>query len=272
MIFFRIFKHLLPNARAWRITVDKKLRQFFEGLSEGIGPPIKKFIDEVWLDIFPQTTRELNAWEQQWGLSNPGLTDQERRDRLDATWKILGGQDPRYIQDTLRSNGFDVYVHEWWVPGSEPAPGVKQCVTPRSPILYLRREFTGVTPGVECGEALAECGEAFAEAGNGVEPRGYPLVNKILQTVPDVIPLCGEAIAEAGEAAALCGNYVDFITELREYIVPSDTSKWPYFLYIGAQDINDIAQVDPKRKDEFEALCLKICPAQQWLGMLVEYV
>ena len=36
MTFLRVFKHLLPNARAWRITVDKKLRQFFEGLS-GVG-------------------------------------------------------------------------------------------------------------------------------------------------------------------------------------------------------------------------------------------
>ena len=25
-------------------------------------------------------------------------------------------------------------------------------------------------------------------------------------------------------------------------------------------------------KDEFETLCLKLCPAQQWLGILVEYI
>lgn len=272
MMFLRIFKHLLPRARAWHITVDKSLRNFFQGLSEGIGPPIKEFFDLVWLDIFPQTTRQIEEWENQWGLPDTGINEQQRRDRLDAVWKSLGGQSPRYIQDTLRNNGFDVYVHEWWVPGSEPAPGVKECVVPRSPILYLRREFTNTTSGVECGEALAACGEDFAEAGNGVEPRGYPLVNKILQTVPDVLTLCGEVDMEAGENVALCGNYVDFRTDFREYIVPSDTAKWSYFLYIGAEDINNIAQVDPKRRDEFESLCLKICPAQQWLGILVEYV
>jgi len=273
MIFLRIFKHLLPRARAWRLTVDKKLRQFFAGLSN-VGQSIKIYMDEIWLDVFPQDTRELSNWETQFGLPSTGLTEQQRRDRLAAAWKALGGQSPKYIQDTLRANGFDVYVHEWWTPGTEPAPGVKQCVTPVNPLLLLRREFTQVTPGpyTHCGEALAQCGEVEAQCGNNLEPVGYPLVNRILKTVPDVQPLCGEALAQCGESLAECGNYQGFRTEYQNYIVPIDMSKWPYFLYIGAQSINDIAQVDPRRRDEFEALCLKICPAQQWLGILVEYL
>ena len=270
MTFLRIFKHLLPNAKAWRITVDKRLRQFFEGLA-GTGDAVKTFFDSVWLDIFPDTTREITAWEKQFGLRDTGITEQERRDRLTATWRALGGQDPRYIQDTLQANGFDVYVHEWWEPGSEPAPGVKQCVTPRNPILYLRREFTNVASLVECGEPLAQCGEVFAEAGNGTEPSGYPLVNKVFQTVPDVIPVCGGEAVECGEPSALCGNFLVFRDMLKNYIVPNDPTKWPYFLYIGGEVFGDQATVDPKRRDEFEALCLKICPTQQWLGILVDY-
>lgn len=271
MIFLRIFKHLLPHARAWRITVDKKLRQFFEGLS-GVGSDVKTFYDEIWIDIFPDTTREVSGWEKQFGLRNTGLTEQQRRDRLTATWKALGGQDPRYIQDTLQANGFDVFIHEWWEPGTEPAPGVKQCVTPRNPLMFLRREFTGITLFVECGEPNALCGEPFAEAGNSLDPKGYPLVNKIFQTVPDLFTLCGEDVAAAGEVNASCGNFITFSDILREYIVPSDPAKWPYFLYIGGETFGELAQVDPKRRDEFEALCLKICPAQQWLGILVEFV
>lgn len=269
-MFLRIFKHLLPNARAWDITVDKKLRQFFGGFA-GLGSDIKTFLDFVWLDIFPGTTRGLTAWEQQFGLRDTGITEQQRRDRLSATWRALGGQDPEYIQATLRDNGFDVYVHEWWEPGTEPAPGAKQCVTPRSPLQWLRREFTGALLMVDCGEAFAECGEAFAEAGNSVEPRGYPLANKILATTVDIIPLCGEDIAACGESAALCGGYEQLIERLRPYTVPSDPTKWPYFLYIGAETFGDIAQVDSKRRDEFETLCLKIGPTQQWMGILVEY-
>jgi len=269
-LFFRIFQHLLPNARAWRITIDKQLRQFFDGLT-GIGTDSKVFFDEVWRDIDPQTTREIPAWETQFGLPDTGITEQERRDRLDAAWKSLGGQDPRYIQDTLQGNGFNVFVHEWWVPGTEPAPGVKQCVTPRNPQLVLRREFVGATLLVDCGEALAECGEAFAEAGNSPNPIGYPLVNKVFQTEVDLIPLCGEAVAECGEPLMECGNFTTFIDTIRNYIVPDDPAKWPFFLYIGGKVFGDQAIVDQKRRDEFEALCLKICPAQQWLGILVTY-
>lgn len=271
MTFLNVFKHLLPRGRAWRVTVDKKLRDFFSGLS-GVGSDVKSFIDSIWLDLMPETTRELSEWEQQFGLPDTGLTEQQRRDRLAATWKALGGQSPKYIQDTLRARGFDVYVHEWWEPGTEPSAGVKTCVMPRSPLTVIRREFTQIDILVECGEVLAQCGEAFAEAGNSLNPRGYPLVNKVLRTVPDVLPLCGETVAFAGEPAALCGNYVAFRTEQQEYIVPQDPSKWPYFLYIGGETFGDIAQVDPKRKDEFEQLCLKICPAQQWLGILVGYL
>ena len=271
-MWLRLLKHLLPSGRAWRLTVDRNLRRFFEALGEALGPPAKAFIDRVWLDLFPQTTRELSAWERQWGLPDAGLTEQQRRDRLAGAWQALGGQSPEYIQQTLRAHGFDVYVHEWWTPGTEPALGVHGAAPPRSPILYLRREFTRNTSGVECGEALAECGEDFALAGNGTEPRGYPLVNKILETTPDQLPLCGEDFAEAGGELMTCGNYTGFRTDYRTYIVPSDTTTWAYFLYIGAEDINDIARVDPKRRDEFERLCLKICPTHLWLGILVEYV
>ena len=270
MIFLRMFKHLLPNARAWRITVDKKLRQFFQGLS-GVGSDVKTFLDGVWLDIFPETTRELSAWEQQFGLRDTGITEQQRRDRLAATWKALGGQDPRYIQDTLQANGFDVYIHEWWEPGTEPVVGVKQCVTPRNPFFYLRpTSQTGVV-GVDCGEQFALCDEQFALCGNSVNPIGYPLVNKVSVTTPDILPLCGEPLAGCGESSAGCGNFTEFREGFLEYIIPSDPDKWSYFLYIGGVVFGDIASVPSTRKDEFEALCLKICPAQQWLGILVTY-
>lgn len=261
MIFLRIFKHLLPRGRAWRITHGKRLRAFFEGFS-GTGDDVKQFVDRTWLDIFPETTRELDEWERQWGLRNPGLTEQQRRDRLAAAWKALGGQSPRYIQDTLRGAGFDVYVHEWWQPGTK---------TPRNPLLYMRREFTKVDLLVECGEALAACGEDFAQAGNSQEPKGFPLVNKVVRTTEDIIPLCGEELAACGEELASCGSYEQFRSDQVEYIVPRDPDTWPYFLYIGGETFPELATVQNRRRDEFEELCLKICPAQQWLGILVEY-
>lgn len=268
MIFFRAFQHLLPKARAWRTTIDKQLRQFFEGLS-GSASDARQFIDDVWSDIFPDTTRELTKWEDQFGLPTVGLTEQERRDRLNAAWKAVGGQDPAYIQETLQARGFDVYVHEWWDPADEKPVGVAGCVSPRGPFTYIGPEYSSPNQFMMAGDPFALAGNPLALAGNAV--LGYPLVNKILETVRDLEPLCGEADVECGEEVAACGVYTGFIDQVRPYIVPTDPAKWPYFLYIGGQTFGETATLNASRRDEFEALCLEICPTQLWLGILVEY-
>jgi len=265
-----MFKHLLPNARAWRLTTQKQLRQFFEGLAP-LGDDIKLFFDQVWLDIFPDTTRELEKWEKQFALAPATLTEQERRDRVLAAWRAQGGQDPVYLQETLRANRFDVYVHEWWVPGTEPAPGVKACVTPRNPFTYLRANSKITGFQVTAGNPLATCGNPAATCGSSLEPVGYPLVNKIFKTVPEYFATCGNPAATCGNPAATCGNYNTLKNTVVGYDLPADSTKWPYFLYIGGETFPALAEVPTSRKDEFEALCLKICPAQQWLGILVKY-
>jgi len=236
-----IFKHLLPQARAWQLTINKQLKQFFEGLTVALIDDTRTFLDEIFQDIDPAETRELDTWETQFGLPNTSLSEADRRNRLDAAWKATGGQSPRYIQDTLQDNGFDVYVHEWWVPGTEPAVGVKSCVAARNAATIL------------------------------VSPK-YPLVNIVLETTPDLIVLAGEAIAQAGEVDAQAGNYIDFKDARREYVTPLNSDQHHYFLYIGAASFGTLAQIDSGRRDEFEALCLKICPCHLWLGMIVEYV
>ena len=261
-MFFRIFQHLLPNARAWQTAIDKQLRQFFEGLS-GTGSDLKLFIDQVWLDIFPETTRELDAWEAQFGLLGTLTDEQERRDRLAATWKALGGQDPRYIEDTLRDAGFDVYVHEWWQLPVVGSP------TPRNPLTYLNDGTSPVQYKAVSGAVKAICGNPVAICGASFQPTGYPLVNKLMQ------PRVGNIVA--GAVKAICGNPVaranNLITSYSQktYSIPNDVTKWPYFLYIGGETFPDHASVPSSRRNEFETLCLKICPTQQWIGVLVDY-
>lgn len=271
--FLSLFQRLLPNARAWRLTIDKTLRKFFQGLTRLLSDYVN-FNDLVWLDILPSSTRELDLWEKQFALPViVGMTIAERRTRLDGEWKALGGQTARYIQATLQNAGFPVFVHEWWVPGTEPAPGVKLCVTPRDPFVVLRPDNLTVVGlfDVQCGEALALCGEPDALLGSGVAPRGYPLVNKIDRSNDDLRVLCDEPLALCGEPDALCGEFVNFVFTPVKYEIPTDTAKWPYFLYIGGETFGDIITIPPNRKDEFETLALKICPCQQWLGILVEY-
>lgn len=290
---FETLRALLPKGRAWRVVVDKQLRHFFEALGHVLGDARQAF-DKVFWDAFPGATGALEEWEDQFALPNTGLTDQQRRDRLDAAWKAQGGQSPRYIQDTLQGAGFGVYVHEWWVPGTETGEVITAtcgnpdmtcgapeatagaatisnvCATPRNPLLYLKDPTTGLRSEVDAGEPLAEAGEPTALAGQGPDPVGYPLVNKLTKTVIAQVD-AGEVLAEAGEELAEAGNTFGFSQVDIDYPIPTDPQKWVNFVYIGGEIFGQTATVAPSRRDEFETLCLKICPSHLWIGVLVEY-
>lgn len=259
-MFLRIFKHILPNARAWRLTTEKQLRQFFEGLTD-LPSGVRDFFDLIWLDLFPQTTRELSVWEKQFGLPDTFMTEQDRRNRLDAVWKALGGQSPRYIQDTLREAGFDVYIHEWWdLPLTDP-PTVK------NPFTYLNDGTGTVQYVMNDGAAAANDGNPEANDGASLSPTGYILVNKFFtrKTIGDGSLEFNDGAVTANDGAST-NEYQQKI-----YLLPTSPDKWPFFLYIGGQTFPNHATVPASRRNEFETLCLKICPTQQWLGMLIDY-
>lgn len=262
-----IIRHLLPRAKAWSITIDKRLRQFFHGLGCGLSDPIN-FADLIYLDIFPDTTREIELWENQFGIIDNGTyTEAERRTRLNAAWKLHKINTREQIEEALQNAGFDVYVHEWWVPGTEPPVGVHAAATPRNPNQYIFGNR------VDCGEALAACGEALAACGETLSGSiGYTLVNKITTLVRDILPGCGEALAACGEEIAVCGAYITINEIPKVYPIPDNYIYWPYFIYIGGETFPDFANVDSDRREEFENLCLKICPTQHWLGMLITYI
>jgi len=258
-MFLEVIKHLLPTARAWRITVDKTLRQFFEGLT-GTFAEIRLYVDLVWLDIYPQTTRDVAAWEEQFGLPNTTLTNQQRRDRVDGAWKSSGGQSPRYIQDSIQAAGFNVFIHEWWEPVDVFAA---EC---------------GV-PTAECGEPTAICGAIIGVAQPiAAEPRDP---SKVLTdgSVPfgyflnsgGSVAVCGGVKAISGAANGVSGGLLVNKPAKIIYQIPTNPAQWPYVLYFGAQTYGERATVDVARREEFEALCLKLCPAQQWIGLIVEY-
>lgn len=119
MLFLRIFQHLLPRSRAWSITVDKTLRKFFVGLAEFATDPRDK-VDEVWADLLPESTTEIEEWEKQHGVVFPSSSESQRRDALAVEWESQGGQSLAYIQGLLRDAGFDVYLHPFWRQGRTP--------------------------------------------------------------------------------------------------------------------------------------------------------
>lgn len=263
MDFLNLYKHLLPRAKAWRITIEKTLRSFFVGLS-GLPERVVEFLDLVYLDLFPGLTRQLDEWEAAFGLP-PTLTDtQARRDRLAATWQAQGGQDPAYIQKTLRDNGFDVYVFDSWDPATAWPNGP---AVYKNPNVYLYDGTSGSRFVMGDGQANSQDGDPESQDGSTTEPAGYPLVNKL--TVRGTL---GDGSLEMNDGAfnAQDGAVSSQYTR-RTYILPTDPDFFPHFFYIGGGTFPEQAFVPTTRRDEFEDLCLKICPSQLWLGILVTY-
>ena len=110
----RVFDRLLPRSRAFNLVLDRTLKEFFEGLSD-LPDTVREHIASALLEAFPQHTTRLTDWSYQFGSPDPLTADE-----VDAEWAATGGQDPRYMEDLLQAAGYDVYVHEWWVPDSAP--------------------------------------------------------------------------------------------------------------------------------------------------------
>ena len=232
-----MLQHLWPLSLAF--STDKQDKQFTE-LNQGLtilGGEVKNFTDDVYGDLFPETTREIDAWETQWNLPfNSLLTEQARRDRIANAWASLGGQSPKYIQDTIQGAGFtNVFLHEWWVL---PA---------------------GAPPVANDPNVILDGNEDL-------------LVNIINFTTKDFITGLGEVIMECGETEASLGNYTAFVFREVEYEIPTVPELYPYFLYFGDVTFPNRTTVPVEREAEFKELLLKICPAQQWLGLLIDYV
>lgn len=177
-LYLRMLQHLLPNGLAWRTTVAKTLRKFFEGLSATI-QNARDFIDLVYGDLFPTTTRELTEWEAQFALDTQD-SDDDRRSALAGAWQAQGGQSPRYLQDTMQAAGFDVYIHEWW-SGPNVAPR-----TVRDPRDYTDLPLIGQT---QCGDDGAECGEPDAQCSRFLANNpGYIVNNTLTGVAPPPVP------------------------------------------------------------------------------------
>ena len=263
MSFFRTLKHLLPDGRAWRLTIDTTLRRFILGLSGTSviateeGEPIVteedaplvisrgpfgdavEFCDDVYEDLDPEKTRELVEWEKQFGLE-PNGDEAIRRLALAAEWAANGGQSPSYIQGVLHTAGFtQLFVHEWWEAGAPP---------------YVARD-----------------------------PRDYttqPLVGTWQCTGAPGAPLPSQPQCSAFPSQPQCNDWLvndpgylvnKDLTRRPPPPIPADPDTWPYFLYVGAETFPEIAFVDPDQRALFERLILKIRPAHMWIVYLITF-
>lgn len=231
---FRLIQHLLPRGLAWRTTIDTRLRQYLEGLA-GLPTGVRTFVDLVFLDLFPSTTRELPNWEKQFALPKGG-SEANRRLKLAAAWALQGSQSPDYIQRTIHAAGFpEVYLHEWWVDGPPR--------TARNPHAYTSQPLIGFY------QCEAENGWECFDAGS---------------TQP-LAPHCDATLVNSP------GYIVNRdLTRRAPPPVPEGAEHYPYFVYFGAQTFPERALVPASRIAELEEILLRICPTQLWIVLLVD--
>jgi hypothetical protein len=158
---------------------------------------------------------------------------------LAAEWAANGGQSPGYIQGVLQTAGFDVYVHDWWEDGAPP-------YVARDP-----RDYTE-TPLIGSWQCTGEPGA----------PESYQ-------------PQCS-AFPSQPQCNGWLANEVGYLvnkdlTRRAPPPVPDDSSKWPFFYYLGGETFGELAYVPSDRRSEFERLVLKISPAHLWVvtGLVV---
>jgi len=263
MDFLRLFKHLLPRAESWRIEkVQKRLYKFIRGLAFWLEDTnvdmtkagLRHYADKIYEDLGPATTRQIPMWENQFGIApDPTLTDAQMRNRIDASWKSLGGQDPQYIQDVLHAAGFtQLFVHEWWQDSGVGALTVPPTVRSAYRILELGLINDGSlgVDGMQCEGDHAQTDDDHAQCHGSIGATGvshYALTNLDNDPTPTV---------------------------------PNDITLWPYFFYITGETWTDNGAAPPtitfpgvpaSQKRELERTILKISPTQNWIGIIVNF-
>lgn len=239
MGLFQSIKHLLPTGEPFRLG-DKFITKMWEGLGS-FGDSVKEYIDLVYLDLFPETTRELEEWERFYGL-NPSSDSSEisRRQALAAEWASTGGQSPAYIQGVLHAAGFDVWIHEWW---ESSGPWV------------ARDPHDHTTPPIV---GTFQCYDNYDPGGPSVEPW----------------LTAGDADAQADAWLANDPGYWANLTldPLAPPPIPENPALYPYFLYFSGENFPEHALILASRKQELQRLVQKLKPAQNWVVLICDVV
>lgn len=209
----KVFDTILPRSRAWNLICGKisgsqlpsePLTQFFHGLST-LPLSLRNHIGSELLEMLPDRTTKLHDWSEQFG----SLVD-FTPDELASEFSAFGGQDPDYIQNNIWEICDNCYVHEWWVPDSDPV----EARNPFSP---------------------------------NIIDSSYVLVNDVTSIEKNYLHRFGDGTRFVADGSVRFGAYNGYELKLKRYPCPDIPEEYSVYWYVCAETWPDYAYI-PREK------------------------
>ena len=143
--FFETIKLLFPRARAFELFADNSKRRLMQGISE-LPENIRREAELAYFDLFPDTTRCPERWEEVFALFFTEAEFPKRRAILDSMWKMISGNNGlSFLESMLQCINKDIRVIEN-IPVSNP-------------------RYSGIVILAVCGHRFMRCGHRKALCG-----------------------------------------------------------------------------------------------------------
>ncbi len=113
MSWLKVVQFLYPRSKAFRNICDNSFRKFCDGLGY-VPQDFQGYLKKIYGDRFAETTREITAWEKQFGVVFAEQYDTcMRRKLLSSFWHInKGGQGRDYLLKILQLISEDFQIVE----------------------------------------------------------------------------------------------------------------------------------------------------------------
>jgi uncharacterized protein YmfQ (DUF2313 family) len=275
-IFERLIAKLLPTGRAWWLLPQKIMGAIFGGIADVL-QDVRTEALKVKDSNIPQLmdVEFIPDWENRFNLPDADLTEQERRDRLEAQWQP-GSPALQFLEQQLQAAGFDVYV----ITGSIIANG--------------NVLGDGLTLGdfvlegnVETGETVTRCTSVtpHPEAILGDMVLGDDIALSPSVKSDPCKDLAGDGLT-LGDSDFTLGDDVTLGQQTTKMIVdhinpqydPSSTcpiseAYCAFIFYIqGPGEFGDLANIPAARYSEFRELVLKHKAEHTWAAVFANLV
>jgi hypothetical protein len=168
--FFEAIKELFPHSRAFELFADNNKRRLMQGLS-ALPEDVRHEAELAYFDLFPDTTRVPEKWEEVFALIFTERERPKRRDILDSMWKMItGDQALSFLESVLRKIDDRIRVVEN-IPLSNP-------------------RHSGVVNLAVCGRKTMRCGNRKSRCGYREGNEGFmPTVIQNDATTSYTVPM-----------------------------------------------------------------------------------